>query len=471
MAKKENLILIPRPLRYKLRMAVSLMSVLPFLVSVYLVSRYIFPRLGWRLEIIASIFISLFIAGIGFLVIKEVFDRILSVSTEAKLIISGDYSRRLTLSRDDEVGDLGEALNQLTQRIRDNMDELKNYSEKTSQINLDIQKRVMVLSSLLQISSLISQGAKIDDTLNLATEKSRLLANSESAYLFLRESDQAHFSMKSSDGIDANHLLKITLEPHDEIFFKSLQSGRALLVDKENILSDILQASFYKKFKLKNTLAIPIYLKGKAMAILGIGNTRDDFLYRKDDVELLDVFSKQIAIALENDLLIHRIEKLEIKDALTGLYNEGFIRSRLQEEIRRSIAYQRPCAFILLNVDNFSRFYQVFGSLQAEAVLKKMSGLIRDSVTEVDRVGRFGDNEFALILPEKNKRQAQDIAEDIRRKIEFTFAEEPRAEKRLTVCGAVSENPLDGIEAEELIKKAQTLLSDIASGAKNRIFV
>lgn len=469
MAKNKNFSLASRGLKYKLKISFCLMSIIPLLVCMYLVSNYILPRTGFKLDITAFILISLFIAVVGFFVIKEVFDRILSISIDAKLIAGGDISRRVETVEKDEVGDLSEALNQLTRRIRSNTDELENYSRKTTEINLEIQKHVLVLSSLLQISSLITQGAQLEEILKIAIEKSRLLANSDAAYLLFREEGRETFSMKTADGINSAYLLKIKVEPQEDIFERIIKTNRPFLLDKENALSESLTSAFYQKFKLKNTLALVIYLRGRVVGILGIGNTRESFVYKKDDIELLDIFAKQVAIAVENDILMHQVEKLEIKDALTGLYNETFIRSRLQEEIKRAIAYQRPCAFVLLDIDNFQKFHQNFGSLQAERTLKRVATLIKDSVTEIDRVGRTGDNEFAMVLPERNKRQAHEMAEDIRRKIEFTFSEEQDTNKRLTLSGGVSENPLDGIEREELITKAKELLALAKKQGKNRI--
>ena len=168
MTRHKNLSLASRGLKPTLRIAFYLMSVLPLLVSIYLVSNYILPLVGLKLDISATILISIFIALIGFYVVKGVFDRIVSVSSEAKLIAAGDYNRKLEVVGEDEIEDLSKALNQLTQRIRDNMEELKNYSEKTSAINLDIHKRIFILSSLLEISSLISRGDKLENILNLA---------------------------------------------------------------------------------------------------------------------------------------------------------------------------------------------------------------------------------------------------------------------------------------------------------------
>lgn len=445
------------------------MLVLPLLISIYLISNYILPQIGLKIHIAILVIVDILIAIGGFLVIREVIGRVISMSSEAKLISEGNLDHRIAVTYKDEVGDLGDTLNQLTERIRSNMEELKSYSEKTTEINLEIQKRVIVLSSLLQISSLISQGAKLDDILSITVEKSRQIIDSDVAYLLFKEPESDILGIKIADGINSQYLLKIRLDMGKSIFNNTINSHKPLVIDEHNPVPPNLRIQFYEEFKLKNTLAIPIYSRSEILGILGIGNTREKFSYKKDTVELLDIFAKQITIAIENDILMHRVEKLEIKDALTGLYNELFIRGRLQEEIKRAITCQRPCSFVLLNVDNFKKYREATGALAAEVTLKKIASLIKDSVTDIDRVARFGDNEFAILLPEKNKRQAIEIAENIRKKIEFTFSEEPDLNKRLTMSGGLSENPLDGINAEEIMKKAKDCLSLAKSKGKNII--
>jgi diguanylate cyclase (GGDEF)-like protein len=447
------------------------MSVLPLLVSAYLISSYVLPKFGLKIDIALAMAISVIIALIGFFLIKEVIDRILSVTTEAKLIAAGDLNRKVVAKEDDEVGDLSEALNQLTMRIRSNMDELKGYGEKTSEINLEIQRRVLVLSSLLQISSLISQGTKLEDIFKVTIEKSRMLANSEVAFLLYREETDNNFRIKLVDGINPKPLLNLHVFLQDEIFSSAIKHNNPLLVDKQSKLPDITRNALSEKFRVKNMLALPVYLRGSVRAIFAIGNNKEDFIYRKEDIELLDVFSKQIAIAIENDLLMAKVEKLEIRDALTGLYNLSYIKSRLNEEIKRAIAYQRPCAFIVFDIDNFRKYLDSFGSLNSEATLKKIATLISSSVSEVDRVGRTADDEFAVILPERNKRQANEIAENIRKKIEFTFNEEDEVIKRLTVSAGISENPLDGVSSEELIVTSCEALKISKEQGKNRVSI
>ena len=279
------------------------------------------------------------------------------------------------------------------------------------------------------------------------------------------------FCSKGIDGNGFQHLAALNIWSQEDIFNRLITERKVFILDKEHALNENARKYLAEKFKLNNSIALPICLKGVVIGILGIGNTVENFVYEKDDMELLDIFAKQVAIAIDNDLLTHRVEKLEIKDILTGLYNEAFIRSRLQEEIKRAVAYQRPCAFLLLIFDDFQHFHKKFGPLQVEAVLKKLAFLIRSSVTDIDYVARFGDDKFAIVLPENNKRKALETAENIRKKIEFTFSEERDADARITISASISENPLDGITAEELIDKAKSLLSFANIQGKNRISI
>ena len=209
-----------RTVKQKLMVAFQLMCILPFLVCVYLLSRYIFSKSGIKLEIIVYLAVSAFLAIVGLLVIKEVFDRLTSVAKEAKFIAGGDIRLNLESEHSDEVGELGNILSQLTNRIRSNMDELKGYSEKTTEINIEIQKRIIVLSNLMQISTLISQGSKFEEVLKIAVEKSRALANSETAFLLFKDEVKNSFSMKVADGGKADYLMTIEINAQEDLHNK-----------------------------------------------------------------------------------------------------------------------------------------------------------------------------------------------------------------------------------------------------------
>ena len=109
-----------------------------------------------------------------------------------------------------------------------------------------------------------------------------------------------------------------------------------------------------------------------------------------------------------------------------------------------------------------------YGELVAEDVLKKVAKIIKENATPVGKAARIGGDEFALLLPEKNKREAAGIAEDLRKRVEAT-AFSGDGKLKITVSGGVSENPIDGSTQEELFKKAMEALSSSKSLGKNRV--
>jgi len=458
-----------RGLKYKLKIAFCLMTVLPLLVCTYLISTYILPQAGVKTDILLSMAISIFIAAIGFYVVHEIVQRIVAVATEVKRIAAGDLSRQISVGKRDEIDDLGQALNHLTQRIRLNIDELNSYKEVTSQIDQDIQKRLLVLSTLLQVNNLVSQGKQLDEILKFSIDKIRALTSSQVAYLFFKKVAVAPFELLAAEGVSAEGLRGLSFGDDDPLFARAISSGSQVVFDAGQPAAPEVKKIIRSRFGAENILASPVFLQNRVTAIVGIARDQANFLYQKDERELLDIFAKQLAIAVENDNLARKVRDLEIRDPLTGLYNETFITARLEEEIKRAKAYQRPCSFILLNVDNFQKLKEVFGIPYGENVLKKTGEVVLRNVNEVDRVARLSENEFAVVLPERNKRQAQTIAEEIRVKVEALFKNEKDALQRVTVSGGVSENPLDGVDAQELIAKARSLVALAKSHGRNRV--
>lgn len=445
-------------LRYKLRIGFYLMSVLPILICVYLISAYILPIIDIKLNIGLLVIVSVFVAVSGFFLVRQMVDPIINIASQAKTIAKGDVDHRIKIERNDEIGDLGYALNQLTLRMKDDMHKLKRYSEETKEINLEINRKVVALSGLLQISSFISEGTSIEQVFNLSMERIAQIGESDLAFLLLQKGED--LVLKSASGLGAERLINRTFDAGDDSLFA------VLIKNKENFfLNNYTTQSkaieeFKKEFGLKCALIIPVFIRNKISGLAGIGNNKG-FEYKTDELRLMDIFVKQIIIAIENDALIHRVNHLEIRDALTGLYNESFIRTRLDEEIKRAIIYQRPCSFFIFRVDRYKELCDNFSIPMVESALKKIAVALKRSIGDIDKASRFADCEFAIVLPEKNKRQAEVIAEEIRKKIEYLFEEEPDMDKRITVSVGVSENPIDGMNSLDLINKAKESLDKL----------
>jgi diguanylate cyclase (GGDEF)-like protein len=460
--------LVPKGLRYKLMIAFCLMSVIPLLLAAYLISDYIFTPTGDIIVISWALFFCLIITILGLILVKKMVEPVIEMAIEARLIAEGDLDRRISVVTEDEIGDLARSINQLTLRIKENMAELTSYGERTKLINIEIHKSVLALSSLLQIGEHISAFAPMKDTMSLIIDKVSQIIDTGYAMLFLpKSSDPETLEPYLANNTMNDKLRQLEIIIGKGILGMSLARGSIVYADSKTKFSKDIE-EFREKYGVKNFVAFPILSHNKPIGTLLLGNEVEDFKFKDGELELIKIFTKQAAIAYESDLLARKTKELAIKDDLTDLYNEKYITTRLDEEIKRAVLYQRPCSYIVFNVDNFNRFREENGELATEKALRKIASVLQEYVTQIGRAARLSGDEFALLLPEKNKKEAYIIAEEIRKRVEnLDLGLEKKT--RLTISGGVSENPLDGSTAEGLIEKATKLVSMAKAQGKNRI--
>lgn len=465
----KKLSLVPAGLRYKLMVAFVLMSLIPLIICVYISPMYIPPELStvWYVSIVLAI--TIIIALLGLKIARDIVSPIIDMAIKAKGIANGDFSGSIDVIREDEIGELGNTLNLLSRRIRENMDELRSYGERTKEINVEINKKVLIMSSLLQVGNLISQGAPLDEIFKIVIERVSQAEEDSFAFLMLTEGKEA-LAIKVSNGL-SGEVNSLKFKAGDGFLGRLVLTGKMVVLDRRSLMMPD-EEEFLKAFKVKNCVLCPVVAHRRGFGIVGFGNSASaDYEFKEDDVELIKLFGKQIAIAIENDMLTNKAKDLAIRDELTGLYNERFILNRLEEEISRAALYQRPCSFLVFNIDDLGLYRQINGDLAAEETVKKIGKAIESNVTEVDRIGRLSGDSFAVILPEKNKKQANTIAEALRQRVEaFGIAGgEGYPRKFVTVSGGVSENPIDGVTADDLVKKAASALNKAKSNGKNTI--
>ncbi len=162
---------------------------------------------------------------------------------------------------------------------------------------------------------------------------------------------------------------------------------------------------------------------------------------------VLDISDRK---TLENEL-----EEMATRDPLTGLFNRREMSRLLEEELDRARRYQRPMAVLWVDFDHFKDVNDTFGHAAGDSVLRSISRLLLGSVRSVDAIGRFGGEEFVIVLPEMDLEEARDTAERLRCKV----AEKPQPlgngqEVPLTISVGVAVYPDHGQTASTLCAAA-----------------
>ena len=464
----EKVSLLPQGLRYKLLIAFSLMSIIPLLVIGYLVNNFILLEEALSFsQISLMVLFSIIIAWLGLFLARRIIERVIDMALEIRIITEGNYDRKVFVDTGDEIGQIGYAINFLTKKIKDNIADLKDYQSKLKEINLDVQKRVTVLSNLLQISALISSYAKLDLILELILSKLGQVHEGGFSAVYVPDDANKRFILRSSYHLDNEDLLTAKIEKGRGLLGKVISKEKQLIIDASSKFSSAEQ-EFKIVYKCENLVAFPISIVHEVAALVVFGNSIKNFTFTNDDIEIIRIFVEQISVAMENEFLIKKAEKLEIKDKLTGLFNKSYMVRRLEEEIKRSIICRRPCSFILIDIDDFKKYEDKKGALRAEAALKKIACLISEFSQPVGKAGVLDKDTFALILPEVNKKGALEIAEKVRKRIEKLGLSSEK-DDRLTVSAGVSENPLDGSSADEILKKGEAALKAAKEAGKNKV--
>lgn len=163
------------------------------------------------------------------------------------------------------------------------------------------------------------------------------------------------------------------------------------------------------------------------------------------------------------------IYRLVTTDGLTGLSNRRAFEDALGREFSRSTRYARPMSLLMIDVDHFKRVNDLHGHLAGDAALRQVGALLRVSIRRDDLAGRFGGEEFAVLLPEIDYADAMRVAEKLRalvrdKRIVFEGAAIP-----LTVSlGVATRGPADA-QPTDLLRRADEALLVAKSAGRDRV--
>ena len=165
------------------------------------------------------------------------------------------------------------------------------------------------------------------------------------------------------------------------------------------------------------------------------------------------------------------LEQLSISDGLTGLYNHRHLHELLQEEFERSRRTNEPISVVMFDLDRFKQVNDTYGHQAGDAVLVELSDILRETAREIDRLGRYGGEEFMAILPESDTDAGVTFAERIRELVEQQHfdiqADEPL---HMTISAGVATFPTDDADGpRRLVHFADSALYSAKNTGRNKV--
>lgn len=158
-------------------------------------------------------------------------------------------------------------------------------------------------------------------------------------------------------------------------------------------------------------------------------------------------------------------------DALTGLYNRRYILNELENQSKIARRNKRVFSLIVIDIDNFKKINDDHGHLAGDEYLKKMALVVNRCLREQDICGRYGGEEFLIILPETRLDGAFKLANRIREQIEETEIIQTGSFIKATISAGISQFGLHAYDSQSLFEKADMALQKAKNTGKNRVTV
>jgi diguanylate cyclase (GGDEF)-like protein len=166
-----------------------------------------------------------------------------------------------------------------------------------------------------------------------------------------------------------------------------------------------------------------------------------------------------------------QLQKLSSTDRLTGLYNRGHWEEALKHEYARHSRYGNDCTLIMFDIDHFKQVNDTFGHPAGDRVIQRVADVVREHVRDSDICGRYGGEEFALLLPDTDKEGGHILAERLRASIEAMVVHHDGHPIRFTISLGVADLQRPAADYQELTERADRALYTSKRSGRNRVTV
>jgi diguanylate cyclase (GGDEF)-like protein len=164
--------------------------------------------------------------------------------------------------------------------------------------------------------------------------------------------------------------------------------------------------------------------------------------------------------------------RLATRDALTGIFNRGTLMDLGHKSVSAAVRARQPVSVLMLDLDHFKRVNDRFGHACGDRMLEKVTAIVAEKLREEDVLGRYGGEEFCVVLPNTDTEGARITSERIRTAIEAHEFELGSARTRITVSiGVATLAPTGSATLESLVMRADAALYQAKRRGRNRVVI
>lgn len=174
----------------------------------------------------------------------------------------------------------------------------------------------------------------------------------------------------------------------------------------------------FSNFKTKSILAVPIKIEKSIIGVIELVNKKEMKGFNKKDLKIVQHLADYTGLAIHSFLDAKRVSEFAIIDELSTLHNDRFFHKKLLEEIKKAREKNTELSLIFIDLDKFKSVNDKYGHLAGSQALREVGILLKSIVTlENSILARYGGDEFVLLLPGVDYKEALRISENIKKEI------------------------------------------------------
>jgi diguanylate cyclase (GGDEF)-like protein len=183
------------------------------------------------------------------------------------------------------------------------------------------------------------------------------------------------------------------------------------------------------------------------LELVHVAGASDDRV-RELELRVEQLQHENIDLIMKNRVLA----EVSARDSLTGLYNRWYVMEKIDSEMNRSLRHGSPVALLMLDIDHFKRINDSFGHTAGDSVLRSFGQVLRESCRVYDVPGRYGGEEFCIVLPETRVGNTNAVADRIQQRLaEIRF---DVGDDRVAITASIGIAGLDSVADEGLVTSA-----------------
>jgi diguanylate cyclase (GGDEF)-like protein len=406
-------------------------------------------------NLLISLFALLVLALVGTSTLAYLLARFITQPLEqltegAGAIAEGRFDYRIPVNHKDEVGQVANAFNEMSDRLSDTVGQL--YASR-DQLHRAVRRVGETLRSTHDMKQML------ESILNTAADA--VGADAATLWMFT-PNRQELYSVAQRGSPDGQARIKVG----DGIV--GLVAERATNIMTNGSDNGPRPTRMEPAFPV--AIAVPIYSQNRITGVLSAYRNEAGTVFTQDDLQTVEFLAEQGGAAIENVLLHEEAQRLSLTDQLTGAWNRRYFQMQFRQVLATAQRFDRPFSILMLDLDHFKLVNDTYGHPRGDAILVDFASRVEKVLREVDTFARYGGEEFICLLSETDLEGALTTAGKIRDAVKMRrfggLGEEPVS---LTVSIGVASHPEHGRAFRPLIEAADQALYRAKQEGRDRV--